>query len=240
MLKAALFDLDGTLLPVDTQKFMQHYLSAIGTAAAPVMDPKHFTQCLVASTEVMLNNREQSLTNSKVFWADFRARVNNYVKELEPLIQAFYDYEFGKLRRVAARSIHARQAVQTALDLGLRIVVATNPVFPRQAICERMAWAGVDDMPWELVTSYEKMHFCKPHIEYYREITSLLDIEPDACLMIGNDEREDLIAAELGMKTCLVTDHLISRPEQEKFEPHWRGPLSKLAGWLSLQNTGPR
>ena len=89
------------------------------------------------------------------------------------------------------------------------MVVATNPVFPLQAIRERLRWGGFGDTEFTLITSYENMHFCKPRRQYYKEILRMLGRKPAECWMIGNDVGEDLVAGELGISTFLVQDYLI-------------------------------
>lgn len=231
MLKAVLFDLDGTLLPVDTETFMGEYLKAIGAAVAPVTDPQRFIRALLTGTEAMLTDRNPQLTNFDVFWTDFRPRLKDCIEDLEPVMDRFYAETFPTLRRVVSHNGRARKAVMEALNRGFRIALATNPVFPARAIRERMAWAGVDDLPWNLVTAYEDMHFCKPHPEYYLEIAERLKVRPEECLMVGNDTGEDICAAGVGMRACLVTDYLIDSGGND-FRPEWTGPLEELPGWL--------
>lgn len=230
-MEAVLFDLDGTLLQMDTRDFMSNYLQAVSGAVASVAEPRGFARALMESTGSMLANRDPGVTNAQAFWADFRARLGDNLDRLEPLIDDFYANQFKNLSWLAQPCKGGRQAVQAALDRGLRIVLATNPVFPRSAVRDRMIWAGVDDLPWEFVTSYEEMHFCKPHIEYYLEITSLLGLQPEKCLMVGNDMQEDMVAAKTGMMTYLVTDFLIDTGEEE-FRADWVGSLNDLADWL--------
>ncbi|MTI83046.1 MAG: HAD family hydrolase [Firmicutes bacterium] len=239
MLQAVLFDLDGTLLQVDTEELMREYLKDIGAAAASVTEPNRFLQALMSSTGAMLADRNPEQTNFDVFWADFRSRLEDCIETLEPLLEDFYETKFPALRRLAVTCENSRKAVQAALNKGLRIAIATNPVFPAAAVQERMAWAGIKDLPWDLITSYEEMHFCKPHLEYYHEIASKLGVKPQECLMVGNDTREDMSAAHIGMRTCLVTDYLISSGNED-FHPEWSGPLSELALWLQEHlNTHP-
>ncbi|SFR10550.1 YbaK/EbsC family protein [Desulfoscipio geothermicus] len=234
MLQAVLFDLDGTLLQMDTEDFMNEYLKELSQTVASVVEPGRFVRALLASTNAMLVNRDPALTNAEVFWADFRTRLGDCITDLEPLIEDFYAHKFINLSRVARPCPQARRAVQAALDRGLRIVLATNAIFPRSAIRDRMAWAGVADLPWELVTGYEEMHFCKPHPEYYREIAELLELKPEDCLMVGNDVQKDLAASTPGMRTYLVTDYLINptRVDYQKLADGY-GTLAELAGWLA-------
>ncbi|MFZ5596148.1 MAG: HAD family hydrolase [Bacillota bacterium] len=233
MIKAVLFDLDGTLLPVDTGKFAAEYLKEVVKAVSPLVEPARFKEALLASTGVVLKSCNPSMTNEEVFWQDFRARLGDIADELAPVLDKFYNQRFSVLARLTNPSQHARAAVQAALDRGLRVAVATQPVFPRVAVLERLSWAGVRDLPWELVTCYEEMHCCKPNPYFFAEIAGQLNLQPEQCLMVGNDVEEDLTAEETGMRTCLVTDYLINKNEVE-VSTEWSGTLSELAGWLAV------
>ena len=45
----------------------------------------------------------------------------------------------------------------------------------------------------------------------YRVVLRRADLAPEACLMVGNDVGEDMIAETLGMKVFLLTDCLINK-----------------------------
>lgn len=235
MLKAVLFDLDGTLLRINTGDFMNEYLKEVGAAVAASVDPGRFIVGLLTSTSIMMANNSASATNSEVFWNDFSRRMGDSTEILKPVMEDFYTNRFGSLSRVVQLGDWSRKAVQAALDRGLRIAVATQPVFPLSAVRQRMSWAGVDDLPWDFVASYEYMHFCKPNPGYFREIADRLGLSPEECLMVGNDVEEDLAAASTGMRTGLVTDFLVNAKNKE-YSTDWSGPLADLAGWLSGDN----
>ena len=116
--------------------------------------------------------------------------------------------------------------MEKLLARNTRIVIATNAVFPLTALEQRLAWAGLRDFDFELITSYEVMHFCKPHPEYYKEILSLIGLPPEECLMVGNDIGEDLPAGTIGIKTFLVENLLIDKGAN--FKPDWRGDLNEF------------
>jgi FMN phosphatase YigB (HAD superfamily) len=111
----------------------------------------------------------------------------------------------------------------------------------------RLAWAGVDDLPYSLVTGIENSSFCKPQPEFYREISRKIGMEPERCLMVGNDPLNDMIAGAIGMKTYLATDShalgftslalssTIRRAGQHRLpEPDFTGPLSDVIKVLEL------
>jgi len=237
MLKAILFDLDGTLLPLDTAQFISEYLQSVAAAAATAAESPQLVAALLASTAAIAADRDPAATNADVFWRVFRSRMTNSLPALEQAFAAYYAADFPRLSCLAASSPLPRQIVEAARAGGLRLVLATNPIFPAAAIRERMRWAGIDDLPWELITSYENMHSCKPNPDYYREIAACLDLNPQECLMLGNDTTEDLAAAAVGMTVGIVTDYLID-PGRTLSRADWYGTLAELATWLPAVLSG--
>lgn len=219
-----LFDLDGTLLPLDLDVFMKGYFRALLPHIAHLIKPEQAPAQILAATNDMIENDDASLTNEQVFKASFFAAVPVSEEELWPVFDAFYRDDFGKLRNLAEPSPISREICRTALDKGYQIVLATNPIFPETAVRHRMDWAGIGDLPFALVTTMENFHHCKPNPRYYVEIMNKLGVDPAACLMFGNDVQEDMVAGSLGMGTYLVTDYLIDRGT---------GPSSDLRGSLA-------
>jgi FMN phosphatase YigB (HAD superfamily) len=114
--------------------------------------------------------------------------------------------------------------------------VATNPVFPRRAIWERLRWVGVDDLPLAHVTVYEETCFCKPHPRYYLEVAKRLGVKPEECVMIGNDMQEDMVASTVGMKTFFLKEYRIDRG-RPSFTVDQEGSLADLLESIR-KNTG--
>jgi FMN phosphatase YigB (HAD superfamily) len=114
---------------------------------------------------------------------------------------------------------------------GFQVAIATNPIFPERAIRERLRWLEIEDLPYDLITAYETMHFCKPSPDYYLEVLQLLKVAPEDCLMIGNDVEEDLSAQALGIRTFLVEDCLLN-PKNLPIETDYRGSFADLAAYL--------
>ncbi len=79
----------------------------------------------------------------------------------------------------------------------------------------RMRWAGLNAYDFELYTTYENSHYCKPNLNYYKSIITALNVESQECLMVGNDVGEDMVAEELGMKVFLITDCLINKTDKD-------------------------
>ncbi len=224
---AVLFDLDGTLIDIDVEGFFPDYFKRLAAWVAPYIPPAEFTPRLMRSTAAMIDNLDSSKTNQEVFFADFFDGLKLRPDELLPVFDAFYREEFPKLARHGRAIDGARGVVETVMASGRPVVVATSPLFPREAIDERLRWAGLADLPFAFVTTYENMHFCKPHSEYYAEVVARLGLRPEECLMVGNDVEEDLPAKDAGLLTYLVDRNLIHRGHREA-APDFRGPLAAV------------
>ncbi|MGE5673437.1 MAG: HAD family hydrolase [Mycobacterium leprae] len=226
MLKTILFDLDGTLLPINTDEFVRVYMKELGRHLGHLVEPEKLVRLVWGSTMKMIENTEPTRTNADVFWADFLPNMGREQAELMPVFDEFYRLRFPELKTACPGLPGVGKAVvEAALAQGYEIVLATNPLFPRMAIEERMRWIGVLDKPWRLVTTYEEMHACKPQPAYYQEVLHKIGRRPEECMMVGNDVDEDGIAEKLGIPVFYTTDFLINRSSRE-LPPHRTGSLA--------------
>ncbi|MDO5399928.1 MAG: HAD family hydrolase [Eubacteriales bacterium] len=211
MLKAVFFDLDGTLLPMDQDRFVKSYMGRMAKKMAPHgYDPDKLIKAVWTGTAAMVKN-DGTRTNEEVFWCFFREPFGQNVRKDEPLFEDFYRSEFQQVRRDCGFDPRAAATVRAIRDMGLRVVLATNPLFPPIATQSRVRWAGLEPNDFEFITTYDNSSFCKPNPEYYREILGKLDLKPEQCLMVGNDVTEDMVAGTLGMQVFLLTDCLINK-----------------------------
>jgi len=228
---ALLIDLDGTLLKLDLLRFIPAYMKALAAYFSSHLPPEKFTAHLLATIKVMMESDDPGRTNEAVFYEDFCRRLGVAREEIDPLIEEFYRDEFPRLRSWGAPRPHARKVLKAARRQGLKLVLATQPVFPRSAVVERLSWGGLSAASFDLITSLENMHYCKPRPEYYCEIARMIEIPPERCLMAGNDTVEDISAARAGMATFLVEGEVIDRGEAApSFD--YRGTLAELAALI--------
>lgn len=224
MYKTILFDLDGTLLPMDLDSFLTNYFGRLMKACSHLLDPQQFRQNLWAATEAMIRDNRADKTNQKVFMDNFIPRFNLPAETIMPLFDQFYAGEFTELIHCTSPTHLSRQICQELVVKGYTLVLATNPVFPDAATAHRMRWAGIHDIPWVLVTTYEHCHFCKPNPNYYKEILQRVGANAEETLMVGNDVKEDLAAGKLGIDTYLVKDNLIDHGQSD-YEADFEGRL---------------
>lgn len=206
-----LFDLDGTLLPMDQEEFTRGYFSLLATKLAPHgYEPQALVRAVWAGTASMVKN-DGSRTNEAAFWDTFSEIYGPGAREDLPLFEDFYARDFEKARAFCQYNPAAPETVRLVRTLGLRTALATNPIFPAIATEQRIRWAGLTPEDFALYTTYENTGFCKPNPDYFRDVASRLDMDPAQCLMVGNDASEDLAAAETGMQVFLLTDCLINQ-----------------------------
>lgn len=205
-----LFDLDGTLLPMDQSVFAKAYFTALADALEPHGYKSSPTiEGIWACTRAMIQNNGEA-RNETVFWKAFAARFGERVYDDQPIFDDFYDHTFDSIASSCGYDPRAAEVIRRVKAKGYRAVLATNPIFPAVATRKRMAWAGVNVDDFDLYTTYENSCHCKPNLDYYRDIMSALHVTPETCIMVGNDVGEDMVAAKLGMRVFLLTDCLIN------------------------------
>jgi len=234
VIKAVLFDLDNTLLGNSMDSFIPPYFDSLTRYCRDLAPPQELMDALMRGTAAMDANSCDSTTNIETFNAVFFSRLNIAEDILRPRLEQFYAMEFPKLRPLTHPMPDARAFVTWAFEQCLKVVIATNPLFPRSAIHHRLAWAGipVDEFDYDVVTTYETMHATKASSAYYSEIVSLLDREPHECLMIGDDFARDMqpaSAAGLPVYWIASPDAI---PPDARVPLLGQGSLSDAWGWL--------
>jgi FMN phosphatase YigB (HAD superfamily) len=204
-MRAILFDLDGTLLDLDTAEFMGRYFRAIRAIPTPGWTGELLDSVAIATEEML--GRHPGRTNADVFWERFEQVTARPREQWEPVFEEFYATAFPRLQQGAGPSDGALRAFGAARTRGLTVVIATNPMFPRVAVDHRLAWAGLADLPADvLVTSFETSTACKPWPEYFSEVADRIGIAPSDCLMVGDDPSMDLGSRDAGMKAWLLDE----------------------------------
>lgn len=233
MIKAVLFDLDGTLLPMDQDVFIKTYLGYLAQWMAPRgYEPKAFLKMVWTGTEAMIRN-DGSRINGESFWDVFAHHYGEKVREEELVLEEFYLTDFCRAKAVCGYHPLAAEIVALVKRKGLLPVLATNPLFPPVATQQRIRWAGLTPEDFVLYTTYENASYSKPNLGYYKEILEKLALAPEECLMVGNDTSDDMVAQDLGMQVFLLTDCLINAKEKDITQwPH--GSFEELM--LYIQN----
>ncbi len=208
-----LFDLDGTLLPIDHKQFEKLYFHGLSSRFTDLYTPEEFVKLIWDATKAMVMDTSDA-TNEEAFMTALGSVVDEKLEEMKRRFAQFYETDFDLVRSAVIESAEMIEAVGVLKAKGYTLVIATNPMFPKIAIDKRIAWTGLNRSDFAYVTSFENNHFCKPQPKFYQEILSDLKKTPQDCLMVGNDVDEDMIAGALGMKTYLITNHKIHRSQK--------------------------
>ncbi len=210
-----LFDLDGTLLPMDNDEFTKVYFKLLAAKMAPYgYESKELVDAIWAGTASMVKN-DGSKSNEEAFWNTFSKIYGEQSLSHIPIFEEFYKNEFQRAKAICGDNPKAAGAVRKIKELGFRLGLATNPIFPAIATQSRIRWTGLEPSDFEIYTTYENIGFSKPNPSYYLEVAKILGVKPEECLMVGNDVTEDMVAETIGMKVFLLTDCLINREDKD-------------------------
>ena len=234
-IQTVLFDLDGTLLPMDQDVFVKSYLGRIARAmAVHGYDPDKLVKAIWSGTDAMVRN-DGSRLNEAVFWDTFAGFFGTPTPQERALFDAFYREGFPAVQESCGFTPRAKEVLDKVKALGLQAVLATNPIFPAAATHQRVQWAGLQTSDFLHITTYENASFCKPNPDYYREILHKLGLAPEECLMVGNDATEDMVAETLGMQVFLLTPCLINKHDLDL--SRWpQGDFDALLDYLDKLN----
>ena len=230
-MKNILFDLDGTLLPMDEDVFTRQYFGYLCEKMTPLgFEPKRLINTIWKGTEAMYRN-DGSCSNEDAFWKCYQDEYNEPKEKNHQDFVDFYANEFNKAITSTSPTPLAREIIDVCHEKGWNIILATNPLFPRVGTLNRIRWAGLKEEDFMDITTYENSFYCKPNVMYYSEIVERNGIDPSDSMMVGNDITEDLSAGDLGMKTYLVTDCLLNKGSRTD-DADYRGSLSDLLQFL--------
>ena len=235
--KYLLFDLDGTLLHFNMKQFIDHYLNLIVSHFTDIKEPRRIPEFILQGTNLMLHNNGVRL-NADIFLEYFSEQVKLPAERVWQRFLHFYQTDFRSLGELTEVVPQARIILAAALSRKYNLVLATQPVFPLVAIRQRLVWAGLDDIPFKLITHIENMHACKPSVFYFQEILDYLQTSAGDCLMIGNEAETDMASRHAGIRTFYLAEHQQIIP---KIEVNYSGDYHDLGKLLDLAelNSGP-
>lgn len=235
-MKAVFFDLDGTLLGMDMETFVVHYLKELSMMAAPLgYEARALNDAMWHCTGAMIKN-DGSMTNKERFWSEFSKTFGEKVYGDIDTFDGFYGNEFHRVKDVCqCDAAAARAAVAAARAWADVVVLSTNPIFPRTAVESRLSWVGLKAEDFDFITTYENSSLCKPNPAYYHAIMDKLGLTAAEITMVGNDMQEDMLASRgAGIeKQYFVTDCAINRDDTPITMSS--GSLRDFPAWLKEQ-----
>jgi FMN phosphatase YigB (HAD superfamily) len=231
MITTLFFDLDGTLLPMNESLFLQIYMKSMADFFNQNGRDGHaIVNAVMSSTDAMIHN-DGLKTNETAFWDAFAKRIPYANESLKTEFERFYETHFEAVKASTWVNSTAKDFIASLRFKGYRLVLSTNPLFPKIATHKRIQWAELSVSDFDHITTYETDSYCKPNLNYYQQLLTKMNLQPHECLMIGNDLVEDMAASQIGIKSFLLTDCLISNNNTDTINyPH--GNFDDLSDWL--------
>lgn len=215
-MKCALIDLDGTLLGMNQNEFVEHYFKGLLSKFSEI-DSALFISSLKKGIEAMYaNNGIQS--NEEKFWEVFCDCIGFEKEYFDKKFEDFYLNDFLKYQQYTYIKKESRILIDVLKEKGYQIVCATNPLFPKIATYTRIKWAGLKIEDFIEITTFENYHYCKPNPLYFKEIIKKNNLDVSNTIMIGNDLFEDTGANSLGIKVYIVNDDLLGDNKEKNYE----------------------
>jgi FMN phosphatase YigB (HAD superfamily) len=242
MIKAVLLDLDDTLLHNPDSIFVPAYLTMADTYFADYWQYPGISKALLQAVQAFASKRDMQHTNSDIAYNIITHVTERTIDVVQKGFFDFYRSAYPALRQHVKSTRTALALINCLREQKLSVVIATNPIYPAEAIRQRLAWAGIPDQltDYALVTHADNMHFAKPDPAFFAEIIARLGVEPDEAIMVGDSLRNDILPAqEIGLHTY----HIVESPKIAQGESE--GTLNQFYesiqrdDWIDLLHARP-
>lgn len=157
-------------------------------------------------------------------------------QDAEKLVLDSLNFAYPSLKSLFKPMDGAANFIEWAKD-HYTLILTTNPVWPLELVKERMVWGNINPDYFKRITTSDQMNYCKPAPEFYRQLLTQEKLNPQECLMIGNEEKMDLPATKAGIPVFLI-DQALNRPftllEPSSTSPGaWKGNYGHLRAFLT-------
>ena len=205
MLKAVLLDLDNTLILFDEMTYYEAYFKRLDSFFGDDFTPDELKQRVLNGTLALGHNKGDK-TNLECFLEVFADGLEMSASVLWERFMDFYREVYDGIRVAVAVPEGLQDVLAGLRQAGLKLVIASNPIFPVIAQKKRMRWGDMDPDWFDLFTHMENMRYVKPRVDYFRQACEMVGQAPAECLMVGNDPVNDMAAGKAGLKTYRTTD----------------------------------
>ncbi len=233
MIKAVLLDMDNTLLHNPDARFASAFRQLFDDFFRDEFAIDSSIHALRAGFANMGRDLANCPANTEALVDCLAHWLPLSRNDADQALRRFYAEVYGELQPLVSPVDSAAALIESLLEQGLLVAIATNPLYPESAILQRLEWAGLGGLASEfaIVTHSENMHFAKPQPEYMAEVVARVGIEPDEALMVGDSAVNDIQSARaIGCPTWHVpTDGSLAELAQRIQSDTWREVVQPLA-----------
>lgn len=191
MLKAVLFDLDGSLLQMNEPKFVAKFAHLVNLKFANKgYDYDEISQVFWKAVERVYKN-DGSKLNIDVFWDHLVEHYGEDVLKEKSTVEEYYNNEFKDVKTEFYPNPIAKEIVKFVNENNLLCILATQPIFPLIGVINRMDFVGLEESDFTYITNMENSKFTKANPKYYKDLLEKFNLKDDEVIMFGNHYYED-------------------------------------------------
>lgn len=221
-----LFDLDETLLKTNLHKFLPAYFQSLGNVLSDLGSHEQIANQLHYAISQMIANKSPEKLLNQIFAENFYNPLGTTESAFLETISHYYRESFPTLQTTTQTVPDAVRLVEWCRSQNMTLALATNPLFPKTSIRQRIQWSGINPADFNFYTNYDNCHFAKPNLEYYAEIMGHLGWLNQQTVMIGDNFKDDIQPAKkMGFKTFWIDPASDDTTE-------CGGDLSQVRSWL--------
>ena len=156
MIKNIMFDLDGTLLPVNQDEFVMKVMSVMEAELKKTdIDSTGFLKGMLMGIDTIVKKSDGSCTNEELFWRVFLENSGISQDTASDFFMDFYNGAYLLATEAVNYNTLISDTVTYLKNKGYNMILATSPVFPEIAIMERMKWNDVFPEDFSYISSFE-------------------------------------------------------------------------------------
>ena len=187
MLKAVLFDLDGTLLPMHEFEFIQQYGELLGIKMSKLgLDGNKLGKLIWTSMDLM-NLSDGSKSNDEIFDQTFITFYGDEAKKYKDILLDYYANEFSGTKNICKDNPLAKPIVNFVKKNNLLCILATNPVYPKVATINRLNFLGLKESDFDMITYHENSRYTKSNPKYYLDLLAKFNLKPEEVILFVNN-----------------------------------------------------
>lgn len=235
MIKAVLLDLDNTLLHNQDEAFAAAYLRLVGEYLGARWRRDDLSGTFLRAIHALTGRRDMQQTNTDLLLSILCRETGVPALDIRAALEDFHHNRYPALQTYTRPVPGAAELVQSLREQQYAVAIVTNPIYPAEAIRQRLAWANLPHTfdAYALVTNADIMRYTKADPAFYVEVAARIGVEPDEAIMIGDSLKNDIQPAQ---QVGLHTYHISGETPASTSEADAVGTLADFADAVIADN----